>query len=382
VSLQKKLMFIGAGWEQQPYIKKAIGMFIRTSTTPLIHSRNLIYVERMFTQHKPQAVLSDACDYSLLAQAYLCEKYGLPGPSFDTAVLSNNKFAQREEIYQHRIQQPFYSLCDSFIFLKNSSFSCNLPFVIKPVDGRGSLGVEKVEKEDELKPKFFESIKHSLSRQVILEQFIEGQVVSIEGLYSDKFYNLSYSTKTMHPDYPFNAMELQFPGNLEKKIVDKLYTLNEQIISAMGVKFGLTHTEFIIKKNGEIYFLEFTNRGGGVGISNVILPYITGVDICRFLITTAFGRKYGIDIKKRGYGILHFFDFGKGMLRDIKNLKNCQTIKGVLDLRITLSRGRHIPEAKTALNRHGFVIVGGKTLNDCRETIKEVEESIEIVKST
>jgi len=372
-----KLFFIGVGWEQSPYIRKANNLGIDTYTTSPVFSRDIVARERLFNMYKPDAILSDACDYSLFTQSFLAHKYGLPGPDIYSATLSNNKFMQRDAV-KYKVQQPDYRLCLTLEQAKMATYELGYPVVIKPIDSRGSLGVYKINNEEMLDKLFYESIKHSPARQLIVEQFVPGKIVTVEGLYADKFYNLTYSTKTMHSEHTENAMELRYPGNLDKETVGKLYAVNERVAEAFRINFGLMHSEFIINKDG-IHFLESTNRGGGVHTATKIVPEVTGVDIPQFLINSAFGKKTKIKIKSGKHCFLHFFDFGVGMVKQIENYKKVQSIKGVLDFRLNFARGDYLEEITTAVSRPGFVIVSGDTVKDCKKTIADVEDTLKVI---
>ena len=296
--------------------------------------------------------------------------------------MSNNKFLQRKTIDCYSsfgIKQPDFRLVDFWNVVGAFADLGYKPSIIKPVDGRGSIGVYKVRTTKEAEKYYLEALKYSPSRQVVLEEFIDGQVVSVEGLYADKFYNLTYSTKKMHPKHRQNAMELRFPGDLGDDVVERLYSINEIIASAMHVDFGLMHSEYIITKHNEIYFLEATNRGGGVHIANKIVPEVTGVDTCRFLINSAFDKDTKINIKQKKHCFLHFFDFGTGVVSEIKTYKDAFDIEGVIDFRLNFNVKDKLETIETAVKRPGFVIVSGNSAKECEKTIKEVEKSIEVI---
>jgi len=214
---------------------------------------------------------------------------------------------------------------------------------------------------------------------MIVEEFVPGNVVTVEGLYADRFYNLSFSTKKMHPKYPDNAMHLQYPGNLPDFVVRKLYFLNSNLIKEIGINFGFTHSEFIIN-NDKVYFLEIANRGGGVHISNKIIPAIMGIDTYNIFIRGAFGENVSLNnfnqSKRSRYSFLHFFDFGNGKVIEIKNFEKLKNIKGILTVRINFKVGDYLGNVKTALNRPGFIIVVGNTMNECNSILKEVYNTI------
>jgi len=394
----KKIMIIGANWEQEPLLKKAkaMGLYvIATNPYPgaegfkysdenyVVNPRDLQKLDEIFQRTHPNAIIADECDYSMFAVAYLINKYKLPGPKMDSLIITNNKYLERKYAEKGNIPQPKFKLCMTFNEVTKAVKQLGLPVMLKPLDNRGSIGVCRVDRIQDLKNAFFEALANSHSRQMLVEEFVPGNVVTVEGLYADRFYNLSFSTKKMHPKYSDNAMHLQYPGNLPNFVVEKLYFFNNNLIKEIGINFGLTHSEFIINEN-KIHFLEIANRGGGVHISNKIIPAITSIDISRLIISNAMGenvvvRNFINNEYKKNYSILHFFDFGEGKVSEIKNVEKLKAIKGVLALRLNFKVGDYLGNIKTAINRPGFVIVAGDTINGCCSTIKKIENTLKII---
>ena len=392
----KKILIIGANWEQAPLLRKAkeLGHYV-IATNPysqgegfkysdksyVVNPRDLTQIDEIFRKTRPDGVIADECDYSMFTVAYLVNKYRLSGPSMDSLIITNNKYLQRKMGLRAAIMQPEFRLCMTYKEVKTAVKELDLPVMLKPLDNRGSIGVSRVIKKGDLEGAFFRTIANSHGRQMLVEKLVKGHVVTVEGLYLNRFINLSFSTKKMHPQYPDNAMFLRYPGNLRSKVIKKLYKINEKIVKACQINFGVTHSEFIV--DGEkINFLEIANRGGGVHISNLIIPAITGIDVCKLLINSAMGKDFslkGVSRKTRSnFALLHFFDFGKGKVIKIKNLNKATKLNGVLALRLNFKPGDFLADIKTAVNRPGFVIVVGKTLEECNLIISKIEETLKI----
>lgn len=392
----KKVMIIGANWEQEPLLQKAkeMGLYV-IATNPyseaegfkysdesyIVEPRDLQKLDEIFQKTQPNAVISDECDYSMFAVAYLTDKYNLPGPKIDSLIITNNKYLQRLAAKKIGIFQPNFILCMTFTEVINAVDKIGLPVMLKPIDNRGSIGINKVEHKDDLKRAFFDAIANSHSRQIIVEKFVLGNIITVEGIYTDTFYNLSFSTKKMHPEFPSNAMHLQYPGNLSDNVIEKIYAINTNLIQQIGIDFGFTHSEFIVNGD-EINFLEIANRGGGVHISNKILPSITGLDLTRINLNCAFGNNAPLNnlnqYTPEFFSLLHFFDFGSGKVKSIKNLDNAKQIKGVLAIRLNFTIEDVLGDIETALNRPGFVIVVSESLNECESIISQVENEMTI----
>lgn len=66
--------------------------------------------------------------------------------------------------------------------------------------------------------------------------------------------------------------------------------MNETVVKGFGLKFGITHGEFLVEKNtGKIFLVEIAARGGGVFISSEIIPAATGVNANELLVKDALG---------------------------------------------------------------------------------------------
>lgn len=392
----KKILIIGGGWEQVPLIKKAKekGLYVITTypypraegfafadENQVISPRDLQGLEKLFDRVKPAAVIADECDYSMFAVAFLSARHGLPGPDMDALSITNNKFLQRKIARRAGISQPDFELCMTFKDVRNAAERLGFPVMLKPLDNRGGFGVLRVEKKSDLRSNYLETIINTYSRQLLVEKVIPGSVVTVDGIYTDKFYNLTFSTKKMHPKFIENAMHLQFPGDLPKVLVDKLFAANQRLIKEFGINYGLTHSEFMVNKE-DISFIEAANRGGGVHISNLIIPSITGIDTSGILIDAAFGKTASLDkfspaqVKKVSF--LHFFDFGKGRVISIRNFNRSGKTEGVLCVRLFFKVGDYLGDIRSAVNRPGFVIVTGDNINDCENKLKEVYRKLDV----
>jgi len=390
--MKKRILIIGAGWEQKPLIEKAIevGCYVIT-TTPTVDSDNslgninfvvnpfnLTELSNIIEYSKPEAIISDACDYSMFAQALLARKYNMFGPSATTIQILSNKFLQREMARKIKVKQPDYRLCETYKDVMKATNELSYPLILKPLFNRGGIGVNKISNKKELDAAYLDTLTNSGSKSILIEKYIGKSVITVEGLYSDKYYNLTYSTKKKHWKYSDNAMELQYPGELTKELEDKIYSITKQLVKAFNINRGLIHTEYIIEDN-EVYFLEIHNRGSGVLVSSKILPILTNIDISDFLIRQSFGEQTSIKPNYTGkHTILHFFDFGQGTVSDISGIREIRNINNIVHFRLNFTIGDKLYDVKTAVDRHGFVIVKGDSHQECLNLINDIDNTLKI----
>ena len=389
----KKIMIIGANWEQEPLLQKAREMklyVIATNPYPgaegfkfsdesyVVNPRDLNGIEAVFKKTQPNAVIADECDYSMFAVAYLTNKYSLPGPRMDSLIITCNKYLERKFAEKGGIPQPKYRLCMTYSQVVEAARKIGFPAIIKPIDNRGSIGVCRIDSEDKLENSFYAAIADSHARQVLIEEYIEGDIqVNMEGIYADKFYNLTFSDKKKYPGACVD-MHLHYPGDLPEALLKKLHILNEKLVEAIGIDYGLVHTEFIVKKS-QPYLLEIHNRGAGINVSNKIVRAVTGIDTSEVLINYSLGKKVTLKhYSSKKYSVLHFFDFGRGVVSEISGIDSLRKREEVLTLWINFKPGDCLHDIANGPGRHGCVIVAADTLDKGNSLVEEVKNTIKI----
>lgn len=342
----KKILIIGAGWEQLPLVMEAKSMGLYTVVTTwwditkipadkvyCVDSRDLVGLEKICTDEKPDYIIADECDYSMYAVSYLTSKFSLPGPTLYTQTITNNKYLQRQCIDKTEVKQPCYSLCWNFNDAKNSALKIGYPVIVKPIDNRGSIGVEKAENETELLSAWYSAIANAHSRMCIVEKFIDGDVITAEGFHdSEEFEFITASTKVMYEQNKNLAKILCYPARLSSDLIENIQKNAKQVARALSINFGFTHIEFMIERNTEeIFFIEAANRGGGVYISNKVLQEITGINYNRSLIELAMGRHVCVKCNQHyiNKAIIYFMEFyghEKFSQSRVKSNKECVTL--------------------------------------------------------
>ena len=300
-----KVMVIAAGLEQERIIQlvKERGHWVLATAWPatyadsltladhgeIVDPRNLTAIWELAHGHAIEAVVTDQCDYSQFAAAYVAERKGLPGPSFAAAHVAINKSHQRGRLRESGVLQPRYVLCatrdDVWKAVKNTGY----PAIIKPVDNRGNSGVNRIDHEEHVAEAYYDAIANTLSRKIIVEQFIEGTMVTVEGFVfpCGQHISLVSSSKVMLGGRKRVAMELRYPAEFPKDIVESVIETNQKAMQALGYGFGPTHAEYMVTPSGQAYFIEAANRGGGVLINSHIVPAVTRCDPTSLMVDHA-----------------------------------------------------------------------------------------------
>lgn len=397
---KKRIMIIGAGWEQAPLIKKArdLGYWILAThgskdaagfqyadAMEILDPRDIIGALKLFKRYKMEAVVSDNDDYALYTVGIMCQKLGLPGPNFWAISYSNNKKKSRQTCNKTGIKQPKFYVCNSFEDLKAGIKKIGgYPAIVKPVDNRGNFGVNKVEKEEDLKDAFFDAVSNSHSREFIVEQFISGTLMIVDGFCfkPGEHYSLAVSSKTMLGGQRRVAKEIIYPADFKKTIIREAIRINQIVVGALSYDFGFTHSEYILDKKERLWLVESTNRGGGVYISSLIVPFLTGIDILRHLVESAFGNFYepffNKDWPMKNVAMLSFFKFNEGKIKSINGLDQVRQLPGILKCDLNIKIGDNIEPITTDANRHGFIVAVATSKPELKDLVKNAKGIVKL----
>jgi biotin carboxylase len=392
--MNKKVLVINLGWEQQPLIEallnKGFELYGITNDSTVINDnfieinysdyRDLDKIYQIAERIKPEAVISDQCDYSHYAQAYVCERLKLNGPSVLQAQVSSNKYIQRKRAKENGILTPEFDLATNLSDAYTAISKIGLPAIIKPIDNRGSFGISKVNRIEELDEAYYYALINSHSRFVLIEQFIDGYEITVDGYcFNGKAKSIAVALKSKEGLTSQVSMDIKYPADITEHVYDRALSNNEFVANALGYTFGMIHSEYIIDKQNNIYLVESANRGGGVFTSELIAPKVCGINILEQYINDTIGiiTNYSVpdDIEKNQV-ILKFFAFKNGIVKDIRGIENVLKTNGVMACRLNIKVGDNIKTIDNDGSRHGFVIYHSK--GNLRAEVASIIKQIEI----
>jgi len=373
----KKVLLINLGWEQESYIKNLLELGVelygvhRSELECKYDFKKILVCDYFDVElivdfarlNDITAVISDECDHAIYAAAVVSEIIGCPNIGIEQALLSTNKFLQRNKIkeFSSDICQPHYSLCLNIKAAESFANNIGFPVIIKPVDSRGSFGVSKVNSMDEIPDAFLSAINNSPARQVIIEEFIDGVQITIDG-YCDPYdgiQSLALATKAMIDDTTQVSIGINYPGDLSNSVYQKAMLNNKVVATALNISFGMIHAEYMIDKNNDIYLIELANRGGGCFTSTDIFTSVTGVDFSKKLISDCIGLDHPVDynnIKNNPTNLLFFQVPAVGVLKSVNISEKLKTTDTIINYKIMINKLENIMSTNTDANRHGFII--------------------------
>lgn len=395
----RKLLIIGAGWEQESLILEAKrqGHFV-IATHPQLNNTGFQHADVHFVKdsldisshmkiaqtYAVDGIISDNCDFSLYTAAVVSRALGLKFNSIRSALLSNNKFEQREACYTHGILQPEYYRVRTFEDLEYASETIGYPLIVKPVDSRGTFGVTIVNNADKLASAFYDALSNSASHTVICERFIKGTLVTVDGFaFKNGHRSLAVASRSFQEGVKPVTKEIIYPARFSKELNVRLMSNHHEVVKALDYNQGHTHGEYIVTTNEEIYLVECTNRGGGVYTSSTIVPSLTGINLNEILINQSLD-KDTFEITGEGpelminSAILTFLDFEVGKVIKSINIEEMESLDFVLKYRTIFKENDMIESIDNCASRHSMLVIRGKNLDESLDHLKNFKEALNV----
>ena len=395
-----RVLILPAGIEQVHVIRqaKAMGLFVvaidpspdapgfpLADVTEVALPRDIDRCIAIARTHAVEAVVADQCDYSLFASACIADVLGLRAPSLEAAQLTTNKRLMRERVALAGLAQPAFRACRTLDDATAALAVTGLPAIFKPVDNRGSFGVSTARSRDEVKDSFYEALANAHSREVLVETFLDGTMVTVDGycFRPDDYRALGIATKRKVGGRRNVDMEVMYPAELPAETVTRVLDYNRDVVLSLGLQFGATHGEYLVTRDGTAYLIEIANRGGGVYTAPLIVPSLSNAPIPELLLRNAFGEfPIPADIEAAPQSrstVLGFIDFGvRGTLASVDGVDDALRIPGVLAVHIMAKIGRPLPDITHGPSRHGFVIATGASPAETRLLVSRVRDTIRI----
>ena len=327
----KTLAIIGASYLQQPLVQRAKEMGIRTicfawaegavckDVADRFYPISIVEKEQILEICKKEhidGICTIASDVAAPTVAYIAEQMGLVGNSYEASLKANNKILMRNAFAASDVPCPKF-----WCFSEHSPSTDNLaplPLLVKPSDRSGSLGVVKIEREEDLLPAIKAAQEYSFKHEAIVEQFIEGREISVEFIsYNGVHYPLQITDKVTTEAPHFVELAHHQPADLTKKQYEEIYELTKRALTALGVTNGASHSEYRITKGGKIYVMEIGARMGGDFIGSDLVQLSTGYDFLKGVIEVALGSFTEPQLTEHNYSGVYFLSEATAYLKPI-----------------------------------------------------------------
>ncbi len=347
VKNRKVLLVLGCGIDQIPGILKAkeMGLYVialdgnpnaagkRYSdefyTVSIKHIDQIEKFLQSTLNKKIDGVIAFGVDIaSIIAKTadLLGVNYTIP---YESALLSENKFASKEFMRQINISIPPYKLVENIKDLKQFIDMYDFPIIIKPIDNSAARGISFVKDMNSLEKYYHYALEFSRQKKVQVEKYIDGPQISTESfVINGKIYNIGFLDRNYNDMYRFLPNIIENGGDMpsvfmKEKHKKQLKYYLEHIAKKLNIKNGVIKGDIAIH-NDTVYIIEFALRLSGGNFSTICIPESTGVDFIKIAINLHLDipvEEQQLFIKKDEHIALRYKfpeDVKKGIVKEIK----------------------------------------------------------------
>ncbi|HET6696013.1 MAG TPA: ATP-grasp domain-containing protein [Gaiellaceae bacterium] len=219
-----------------------------------------------------EAIPADAVlgtkDQSALLAALLAERRGLPGPSPQALVACQHKPTART------IQQQVAPEATPQFAVINGRPPFEVPFFVKPVVGRLSQNVFRIEDPDDLQD--LHEIDRYTTRYAeiaalagadpaaahgfMAEELLSGDEVTLEGyVHGGRVTTIGVTDSIKYPG-TFSFESFEYPSALPRERLDELSDVSSRVLPALGFEGGFFNVEFFVPEDGPAQIIEVNGR--------------------------------------------------------------------------------------------------------------------------
>jgi len=402
--MQKTLLIVSGGIEAADAARRAkeMGLYVvvsdRDPEAPgFAHADSCIIAD----VYSPEETLAAARRYALklrkidgvicvaadapLTAATVAHHLNLPGISTESAKLASDKLAMKQRFLAAGVPVPWFSPVATPQALQRMAVERGRDLVVKPVDSRGSRGVQRVTQAGDLAKAFALARQHSPTERVMAEEYLSGPQVSTESIvvngrcYTPGFSDRNYEFLERYaPFFIENGGDL--PSQLPQEIQDKVKDVVARAAAALGITNGTVKGDIVVH-NGEPYVIELAARLSGGFFCTREIPLNTGVDFVGAAIKLALGEPIAPEElePKKFTPVIQRYAFPKpGRVTRVSGAEEARKISGIEDVIVTAKPGDVIPPAGDKRPSAAMVLATGKTREDALAAANDALSHIRI----
>lgn len=386
----KRLLIIGASVLQVPAIRKAkeMGLYVAVADynpnavgIPLadeyynvstIDEEGIYQAARAF---RADGIMTLATDMPMRALAYACERLGLVGLAYESAVKATDKGEMIKAFEAAGVEHPWYHIVPDG---EKPAAGYTFPLITKPTDNSGSRGVMLVQNEDELERALSYSSENGRRGDVIVEEYMQGPEVSVEVMVSHGIPHVLQITDKLTTGAPhFVEMGHSQPSRLPNEAQLAIRDLAMRAALCVGIENGPAHVEIILTKDGP-KMVELGARMGGDCITTHLVPLSTGIDMVGNTINIALGEEPDLEQKLWGGSAIRYFRAPHGVIREISGVEKAKAIPGVKEITFVKQVGDTVGDIGSSTDRVGFVIAQADTAEEAVNVCETVMRNVKI----
>ena len=313
---------------------------------------------------------------------------GLPHNPPEAARYSRRKDLSRRVLADADVPVPVYRRIRLDTSPQPQIASVTFPCVVKPVAMSGSRGViradsagellEAIDRVREIVAREY-SRESDLSRQLLVEDFVPGKEVALEGMLSGgRLAVLAIFDKPDPLDGPFfeetyYITPSRHPAGIRERVIRRV----QQACTALGLREGPVHAEVRIR-DGDGVIMEVASRTIG-GDCARLLQFGTGQGLEDMVISHAIGDPLPVRPQEGGAGVLMIPIPRAGVLRRVQGIPAARAVPHIDDVMISLRDGYELVPLPEGASYLGFMFARAPSAAQAEAALREAHARLNIV---
>jgi len=346
---------------------------------------------REFAKKFPIDAVVPVDEDTAVVAASVAEALGLQQNPVEAAITAKNKLRMREVLSANGVRVPrfwSFSLDDD---PREIAAQVTYPCVVKPVFLSTSRGVMRADNQDEFVSVVTRLDKivtepnivrrgGALSRQALVEEFIPGFEVALEGLATnDEFRMLALFDKPDPLDGPFFEETIYVtPSRLNQEVQRQIVGTTADAIRAMGLRNCPIHAELRLNESGA-WIIEVAARAIG-GLCSRTLRFGEGVSLEELIIRHSLGENVdNLERERLAAGVMMIPIPRAGTLREVRGVDEAKEVDDIEDVIITAHITQTVLPPPEGASYLGFIFSRAETPDRVEAALREAHGKIEFI---
>ncbi len=353
--------------------------------TPEEASRSIV---EFATRYPIRAVIA-ADDDGVILAAMAAAALKLPHNSVDAVAAARSKRRMREVLAAAGAHSPRYAVFSIDDDPRDAAGRVSFPCVIKPLFLSASRGVIRANDPDEFVAAFdrlaailrrpeVAAQGGPLARQVLVETYIPGVEVAVEGLLTKgELRVLALFDKPDPLEGPFFEETIYVtPSRLPDSVRQSIVACTAQAVAALGLEHGPIHAELRVNDQGP-WILEVAPRSIG-GLCSRALRFGEGISLEELILRHAMGLEVDSIIRERqAAGVMMIPIPQAGILKEVRGQPEAQRVEGIEEIRLTIPVGTEVIPLPEGSRYLGFIFARDETPERVEAALREAHRRLE-----
>lgn len=274
-----------------------------------------------------------------------------------------NKYLMKSFLSKHNIPMTKYLALKKIEESKEVIKSLGTPFVCKPRNSSGGRGISFIDNLDK--------ISQDELKDIYFEKAINGTEGSVESLIKDGqivFTNIT--------EYQKSGFSNIVPASYSDDIKAKVLELNQRVLKALNLKWGLTHLEYYLTEDSILFGEVALRPPGGYIMEALSIAY--DENFWDLYLCVELDLKLNLPLALKCYTSSLVFHPGAGRVSRIDGIEQINRLESVEKFKLKLEIGQEIKFREGVGEDFGYALLKNKSQSDLLSDISRLDKFLVI----